>query len=250
MVGNALPPLFSFLVGQALQGTQSSDLVSPLAGVKKFKPPTPVPKTTPPDTAGASYPWERRFRFAIPSLRLKSGVRFELRNRRDGNTMAWEVAFIFGSSKSIHTLSLSNAQSDRLLSVLPQLTRSIVKKEMMEFSQFVRTSDVPHMQDVWSHRGPGGVRPFALLDQLDKLGRALIPVIAKHGATAQTGVLDAVKVEYGRRLSELAGVEKLKKNASLVFAGIVVGAYANAELRRHGSQVHIELRRSKATLRA
>lgn len=250
MVGNALPPLFSFLVGQALQGIHSSDLVSPLEGVKKFRPPTPMPRTTLPDTAGASYPWKRRFRFAIPSLRLKSGVRFELRNKRDGDTIAWEVAFIFGSSKSIHTLSLSNVQCDRLLSVLPQLTRSMVKKEMVKFAQFVRMSDVPHMQDVWSHRGPSGLRPFVLLDQLDQLGRAIIPVIAKHEAAAQSGVLDVVKIEYGHRLSELAGLEKLKKNASLIFAGIVIGAYTNAELRRHGAQIHIELRKSKATLRA
>ena len=245
MVGNALPPLFSFFLGQALRGTKSAALMSPSDGVKTFSPPTPVPKTTPPDTAGASYPWERTFRFAIPNLRLKSGVRFELRNVRDGEKMRWEVAFIFGSSKSIQTLSLSLSQCSQVINRLPSETRSIIKEEMTKFGRYVRLADIPHMQDVWSHRGPGGIRPFMFLDHLDQLGRDLIKVIAEHDAVAQHSITLAVKAQYKRGASDLVGVEKLKKNAPLILAGVIIGAHANAGLRLHGSQVHIEGRRIK-----
>jgi DNA (cytosine-5)-methyltransferase 1 len=250
MVGNAVPPLVSFFLGQALRGVQPGALIPPSEGVKAFLPPTPVPKTTPPDTAGANYPWERTFRFAIPSLRLKSGVRFELRNVRDNDNMNWEVAFVFGSSKSIQTLSLSTHQCSQILSCLPPETRSFVKGEMMKFGQYVRLADIPHMQDVWSHRGPGGIRPFMFLDQMDQLGRALIPIIAEHDGIAQLAVMQVVKSEYKRGIAELVGLEKLKRNAPLILAGIVIGAYANAGLGSHGSQVHIDARRKKRPKRA
>lgn len=250
MVGNAVPPLFSFLVGQALLGISSDALLSPKDGVKKFTPPTPVPKATPPDAPGATYPWTRTFRFAIPSLRLKSGVRFELRNKRNAETIAWEIAFVFGSSKSIHTLTLSSTQYDQLLAALPIVTRAVVRERTNNLARYIRFADVPHMQDVWSHRGPGGERPFSLLDELDRVGQQLIPIIAEHKIAAQAAIVDVVKCEYGHRTTELVGMEKLKRNAALIFAGIVIGSIANAELQRHGPQVCLDLRNRRRALRS
>src|SRR3546814_11871956 len=67
--------------------------------------PTPKPDVTRVDTAGAKYPENRTFRFAIPSLRLKSGVRFELANIGRSSEREWRVAFWFGTSKDIRRLT-------------------------------------------------------------------------------------------------------------------------------------------------
>src|SRR3546814_10909188 len=95
MVGNAIPPAFSYLVAQSFLSTPGP-LLPPItqvaAGVAS---PTPKPDVTRVDTAGAKYPENRTFRFAIPSLRLKSGVRFELANIGRSSEREWRVAFWF-----------------------------------------------------------------------------------------------------------------------------------------------------------
>src|SRR3546814_167710 len=73
MVGNAIPPAFSYLVAQSFLSTPGP-LLPPItqvaAGVAS---PTPKPDVTRVDTAGATYPENRTFRFAIPHLSFKRG---------------------------------------------------------------------------------------------------------------------------------------------------------------------------------
>src|SRR3546814_5341181 len=84
MIGNAVPPAFAYLMGHVLQDHPAGE-VQPLSEVAKaLVRPVPTPAETPPDRAGARYPTTRTFRFAIPSLQLKSGVRFEFRNDHSG----------------------------------------------------------------------------------------------------------------------------------------------------------------------
>src|SRR3546814_21192269 len=98
----------------------SSDLageVQPLSEVAKaLVRPVPTPAETPPDRAGARYPTTRTFRFAIPSLQLKSGVRFEFRNDHSGADVRWEVAFYLGTLKEILSLDLDPSLARRLTS--------------------------------------------------------------------------------------------------------------------------------------
>src|SRR6185437_48277 len=123
--------------------------------------------------------------------------------------MIWEIGFIFGSSKSIHTLDLSAEKCHLLLVSLPKNVSSVVKKRLGEFAEYLRHSDILHMQDVWSHRGPGGTRPFMMLDGIDKVGAELISVIAGHEDITKIAVADVIKAQYRRKTSELAGLAKL-----------------------------------------
>ena len=78
MVGNALPPLFAFYVAHAMKGTAITQLPSPAGGLKLVLPCTVRPPLTGIESPSFKYPAGRRFRFAIPALRMKSGMRFEL----------------------------------------------------------------------------------------------------------------------------------------------------------------------------
>jgi DNA (cytosine-5)-methyltransferase 1 len=94
MIGNAVPPSFAYLVGQALRGVAAKNLVPLTDAAKKLAAPTPTPAETPPDRAGLTYPANRTFRFAIPSLQLKSGVRFELRNDFVRSMARWRIPWL------------------------------------------------------------------------------------------------------------------------------------------------------------
>lgn len=249
MVGNAIPPLFAYYVAHALRGTPAEKVPSLTEGVDRFKPPADQPTETTPDRVGARYPWERTFRFAIPNLRLKSGVRCEFGNIRKTDAVGWQVTFIFGTPKSIHKLPLDAGLSDSILASLPDGVAPKIRKELKALSGFIRAADVDHMQDLWSHRGPGGIRPLMMLDEIDNAASRVIPLLSTSQAVAQRIITETLQKAFRRNAKKLAGVTKLAKNAPVIVAGMLIGSVANAEFMRHGTQVHPDLRRRAPKMR-
>jgi DNA (cytosine-5)-methyltransferase 1 len=185
-----------------------------------------------PGGAGAKFPRDRTFRFAIPSLRLKSGVRFELVNECEREITRWKVNFYFGTSKSIHNLSLDRAMYRRLLNGLPNLQCKKIGTSLSELSDFVRDADIVHMQRLWSHRGVGRTRPFMLLDKIDDVGASVVRLLKGHKLVSRSLVLKAVDAHYQGEIEDVAGLKKLDRNASLILAGLLVGCTANIELTK------------------
>jgi DNA (cytosine-5)-methyltransferase 1 len=230
MIGNAVPPAFSYLMGHVLQN-HPSDWVQPLAEVgKALVRPVPAPVETPPDRAGARYPTTRTFRFAIPSLQLKSGVRFELRNDHGGGDVKWEVAFYFGTSKEILSLILDRSLARRLTSAMSIELKEVVTAPLDDLTAFMSTVDVQNLQAVWSHHGPGGTRPFTLLDRLSEAGFSLIDATADHNAEAQRLIVSMLEHEYRNGLADIPGVPKLQRNAAMILAGLLIASRVNPVL--------------------
>lgn len=227
MIGNAVPPAFSYLMGQVLQGRAAPDVPALVAASTELNRPTPAPIDTPPDRAGGRFRPDRRFRFAIPSLQLKSGVRFELRNRFDGGMVAWEVAFYFGTSKEIKKLSLDHILASLLARRMPETMRQLVDPFQSEVRQFVVFADVANMQALWAHKGPGGTRAFMLLDKIDDVGGRLAQALRAEPGKAASLVTEAIKHEYGAGAAELPGLAKLIRNAPLILAGLLIGSTVN-----------------------
>lgn len=101
MIGNANPPAFTYLIGEAMKGTLKRDLRL-LSGIDVNALLTDyTDKMTRPDNSGKTYPLTRRFQFSIPELRFKSGTWFELSNANGLD--AWQIAFYFGDSKRIRS---------------------------------------------------------------------------------------------------------------------------------------------------
>jgi DNA (cytosine-5)-methyltransferase 1 len=233
MVGNAVPPLFSYYVAQALLGRAPEQVKEPTEYADFLKSPVPPAIDALPERPGSRYPYNRTFRFAIPSLRLMSGVRFELANAPYADSTTWEIAFYFGTSKSIQSLPLDNSLHDRLFQGLPDELSDKLDVELCRLGDFIRRADVANMQRLWSHRGLGLTRPFMLLDQLDESGARVTSILTGHELLAQTLVGRAIWARYGEEALTLPGLNKLARNAVQILSGLLVGARANASLLTH-----------------
>jgi len=233
MVGNAVPPAFTFLVAQAFLGTKPEVLPTLPDVAVDLASPSPPPMTTELDRPGATYPRKRKFRFAITTLRLKSGVRFELVNSFHADDVAWRVAFWFGTSKSIQTLTLDESMHQQVLGDLPLGLSRALDEPLARLTEFIRKADIANMQTLWGHHGLGGTRAFMLLDELAEVGDLVKTILADDEAVAKRAVAMAVEREYQEKLPDVPGVAKLVRNAPLILAGIIVGSLANVELTRH-----------------
>jgi DNA (cytosine-5)-methyltransferase 1 len=239
MIGNAVPPAFSYLMGHVLQGRRAADAPLLCHAARDLKRPKPIPRETPPDRAGARYPENRTFKFAVPSLQLKSGVRFELANDCTGKIVTWRMAFYFGTSKAIHSIPLSEETADCLdLAASPAL-KAAIDPCLERVRQFVKNADIANMQSVWTHRRPGGTRAFMLLDKLDEIGAAMTQAIAPHSGEASRLIEAIIQHYHGASGAALPGLAKLARNSATILAGLLIGSTVNPLLlaRVHSGNV-------------
>ena len=231
MIGNAVPPLFSFYVGHSFLRTPTDPLPEVSDVANKFVPPEPAPKVTVPDQPGRSYPIGRSFRFAIPSLRLKSGVRFELTNKGRDGEIEWSVKFFFGTSKSIQTLDLNADTAASVLNALNDEDLSLISVSLSDLKASLRVADIKNMQALWAHRGPGETRAFMLLDLLNEAGSNIRNALDKSDFEYSGQIATIITEQFGEISDDLPGIPKLIRNTDLILAGILVGATANAAIK-------------------
>ena len=249
MIGNAMPPLLSLYIGQAIRGIPATKAVSPETAISVFSPSTEIPPVTLPSKAtGVRFPEGRTFRFAIGSLHFKSGVRFELRNKFKSGAALWQVAFVFGSPKSIHEMVLKAELCTTVVQTLPIEVRASIEQSLSKCRTWIRRADVQRMQDVWSHRGPGLTRPFMVLDRLDECADELKGILASCAYAYEPALEKVIVAAFGRRAKSLVGLGKLRKHAQAVLAGVLVGATANVELESHGRARPAEKDRASRSL--
>jgi DNA (cytosine-5)-methyltransferase 1 len=232
MIGNAIPPTFTYLVACAAQSVNAADF-KPFTdvGLSLTLPPTSAPKTMP-NSEGRTYPTKRAFRAALPGLRFKSGMRFDLSNEFDHDEAGWRVRFFFGPSKDVRELDLDG-------SVMHDLRRELAGSGFSDFraqlvkaeAELARTSPQA-LQDSWAHRaaGPG---PYEVVDLLGGLASELIT------ALEQTIVHPGAAPDFVRAVAATAsgdgptpGIRKLERYALPILAGLIVGDWFNT-LRWH-----------------
>jgi DNA (cytosine-5)-methyltransferase 1 len=230
MIGNAVPPVFTYLLAHAMLGTALEDVPSIKDAAANLTTANQKPPLTPPDRSARKFKPDRTFRLAIPSLRLKSGVRFELANafasdaERASGTVSWVVRFIHGTSKDIRQLPLNGELLDRILRTPLGGTSSIVWAEIAQMTDEIGQFDLARMQQVWTRSGPGLTRPFMLLDLLDTFGSRLARTFADERQIAEELVSRFVFDDSP------PGMRKLLGAAPVVAAGLIVGSCANAIL--------------------
>jgi len=230
MIGNAVPPAFSYLMGHVLNDCDVDGVPDLKVASQNLTRPKPKPKDTPPDRVGAHYPAKRSFRFAIPSLQLKSGVRFELRNDTSTKAIDWRIDFYFGTSKEIKGLRLDANLNQQLTTAMTEELAEAVSLQMDQARAFVVSADIANMQTVWTHKGPGGTRPFMLLDFLDEVGSQLIENVVPHEDETKLLIDLALTAQYPETIEKIPGVAKLHRNSSLIFSGLLLGSLLNPVL--------------------
>lgn len=225
MIGNAVPPLITFYIAQAMLETRPDEVLTPREAIKSFVPPTQEPKFTLPDKPGSVYPPGRRFRLAIPGLRFKSGVRFELSNGSTPGEISWAVSFYFGDSKNIQRIELNDdllSEIEKLPGMVHACKQIAIVSEAIKHSLF-RTSS-SELQGIWTHASKKGTHPFAIVDQLGMLASDLESCLNDQAVDAS-----AVLLEVFREWD--TGINKILRHAMSVLAGLIVGSAANAVLQ-------------------
>lgn len=232
MIGNAIPPTFTYLVACAAQGVEQSDF-KPLseAGLGLTLPAKLAPKTQP-DSEGRTYPAKRAFRAALPGLRFKSGMRFDLSNQVDSGDAEWRVRFFFGPSKDVREVDLDG-------SVLHDLRRDLAGPEFSEFRARLAKAEAElsntspqALQDKWTHRATG-LGPYEVVDLLGDLAAYLLTLLERALAhpDAAAGFVRAVAATAPGP-GPTPGVRKLERYALPILAGLIVGEWFNT-LRWH-----------------
>jgi DNA (cytosine-5)-methyltransferase 1 len=227
MVGNAVPPLFAYYIGHAMLGTKAESLGSPMFSDSQFDL-VHAAIDCQPNRRTLRYRPNRSFHFALPSLHMKSGVRFELSNGARDGPLDWHVRFVFGTSKRIQHLRPDGKLKDDVLSNLPELQIEQIECRLDQLAVLLCQMDVQHLQSVWSHHGPGATRPFMLLDTIDQAAAELQQILQQVEGETRV-ILTSILASNGGYVGRAS---KLMRNAPKVIAGILTGGLANAIIHR------------------
>lgn len=224
MVGNAVPPLFAYFVAHAMRGTPEHELTKPIVQLGDFSD-VELSAECRPDRRGVRYRTDRSFQFAVPSLRLGSGIRLELNNNSRSGQIDWHTKFVFGTSKSIQSIQPGNDDAKHILTLLD--AEGVQLGSILDdFANELRRLDFAYLQAVWSHRGPGATRPFMLLDMLDDHSKTLLGALAPH-KEACIAALKAIANELDNSVAHHLNSKKLSQNATVVIAAFLIGSTAN-----------------------
>ena len=232
MIGNAIPPNFTYLLALVAKGESPSKWSGFEAVGKSLSRPEKLSKKTEPDKEGRTYPNRRKFRAALPHLRFKSGMRFDLSNSFDGEVCSWTVNFYYGNSKKIgsHTPNKqSNISLQRVRgvkAVIGELDSSFSKLEKK-----LSSSEPRKLQDVWAHKDKG-LGPFEVVDLLGHLVSATYIGIGNILEDAESAELVFSLLSQTNPEPEIIGSKKIRTNAAWILCGMIVGEWFN-ELTWH-----------------
>jgi DNA (cytosine-5)-methyltransferase 1 len=232
MIGNAIPPLLTFYIAQAMLGTVPADLLLPEDGIRRFKRTEERPPVVLPDLPRGSYPTTRQFRAAIPNLRFKSGVRFELVNEFDlQGEVSWRIRFHYGSSKDMRELPLLPrllVTCKRFIGAAPWRRIQIALDDLIRTAEMNSPSE---LQAAWSRRS-GGLTPYAIVDAAGQAAAAIAPIIAIADTAQVESLVANVFSDYEENDPATAHSHegygrKLRINAAAIMTGLIVGAVLN-----------------------
>jgi DNA (cytosine-5)-methyltransferase 1 len=229
MVGNAIPPTFTHLVALAALGVTRESMCGFTAAAPELRLPPEKAPVTVPDTEGRTYPAKRGFRAALPGLRFKSGMRFDLSNEPDTDGTAWRVRFFFGPSKDVREVELDGSTWAELRRELGTLDFAAFRARLVKAEQELSSSSPQALQDRWTHRGTG-LAPYDVVDLLGALSADLVELLERQVG----GDLRAVQA-FVRQRAETApgegrtpGLKKVEQYALPVLAGLIVGDWFNS----------------------
>ncbi|UWR25787.1 DNA (cytosine-5-)-methyltransferase [Sulfitobacter sp. S223] len=225
MIGNAIPPTFSYILASCALGRTSDDFIPPREAGIDLSPPVKSALVTKVDTAGKTYPEKRRFRAAIPHLRFKSGMRFEFANDVSDGDTTWSMRFYSGNSKDIRTHHLDESLSSRI-----QKCSELEGIDVQETSsrksleKLISSVDGVGLQEIWTRRSKGE-SPYRWVDLLGEIASEVHDdlVAALPEEDAERIVIKLV----GQRESngKFANEAKLKRYAHRIISGAIVGVW-------------------------
>jgi len=228
-IGNAIPPLLTYLIGRAFAGTPA-EIVHSMQLDYEHDLPEILPKRVKRRVAAVRHRPDRRFRSAIPSLRFGSGVRFELANRFASNDVLWEVLFYFGGSKNYRCIKPDSSLCEKLLSALDENTHKEFVGERERFELALGRSRPSKVQNSWNHTNITSVGPYEVSDVLGKTAMRLSSRLLKADQRAAEVTESAIAAALNGDSDSLVfpPSKKNKRIFGQVFLGMIIGAWFNS----------------------
>jgi DNA (cytosine-5)-methyltransferase 1 len=225
MIGNAVPPVFTYYMANAFKKTGIDDLIVHDEIDFRFKGASENAPITPIDTDGKSYPENRSFRFAVPNLRFKSGTRFELSNH--AGKQPWNIDFYYGDSKRIKSLPLDNRIYQQTHNKLTQHHSHCIQ-QIEKYLYSAPLIDSRVLQETWSKRGQT-THPFQVLDELGAIASEIISVLKSLDKKILDDILSQIFTQNSSDKA-IVGKQKLLKYSVEVVAGLLLGSYVNSKM--------------------
>lgn len=227
LIGNAIPPTFSYILASYVLGKTGDNFIPHVVAGANLVLPTKSAPITNVDSAGTTYPANRRFRAAIPNLRFKSGMRFEFANDVSDAGTTWSICFYSGNSKDIRVHLLDEhlgSQLKRFSEIECVAVKATPSYKKLE--ELMDTVDGVHLQEIWTRRSKGQ-SPYLWVDLLGEIANQVHDdlVAALHIDDAARIVLELLgqREENGKFANEA----KLKRNAHWIISGAIVGSWFN-----------------------
>ena len=227
MIGNAIPPTFSYILASFASGQKAANFTPPLEAGLALQLPSSPAKITSADTAGRSYPLKRRFRAAVPGLRFKSGMRFEFANDVTEPHTTWSIRFYTGNSKTILQHQLKDSIDDKLLRFgVSSSIWSVGQREKLSLERLVEAIDGDELQAIWTRRSVGE-SPFNWVDRIGHIAEEVQVELSDQIDHVQAEELVIELFGLPSAKGKPANETKLKKYAIPIIAGAIVGTWFN-----------------------
>lgn len=230
MIGNAIPPTFTYLLATVAQGGDAAGFTGFGAAGSSLRLPAQKGPVTTPDGEGRTYPAKRGFRAALPGFRFKSGMRFDLSNEVTDTHAKWAVRFFFGPSKDIRQIELDGRVTDdlRLNSSFRDLIGGM-GKDLRQVAQYLASTSPDGLQRAWTRKA-GGPGPFQVTDMLaaiaEQLHSRLIAELDADGVEEVRSYIVMVAGD-GNAPTKAVNHAKLRRYAVRILAGLIVGEWFN-----------------------
>ena len=216
MIGNAIPPKFTYFIAAAMREIRPEKLVLPKN--KSISLQKSMPPKTFPDSQSKKYPANRSFKFALPNFNFKSGTRFEL-NNSEGKFRCY---FYYGDSKRIRELSLDKQLIKKLNRFILKIDENILNKLIEELKLIVRY-DQDELQSAWSVKPSIGKHPFEVLDLLNSTGNSIEDLTAD---IEEEKLFELIPVIFNEK--DDVGLKKITHNFRKIFCCMYTCAYFNS----------------------
>lgn len=227
MIGNAVPPLLSFYIAQAMLGIKHESVIRPSDGIRNADRAVNKPAVTLPDTHGERHAQDRRFRAAIPHLRFKSGMRFELSNSfNDQGEVSWRLRFFLGDSKNIAEIDLG-ASCFKEISV-PE-TDALLREARRLSAVYLKTHknlNARQLQRAWNKAVKSKFTPFDFVDSVGKLVATLLKYVPRD-----TQVSESIVARLLERKKIKVSSKKASKYAGSILVGLALCCLINSHLK-------------------
>jgi DNA (cytosine-5)-methyltransferase 1 len=218
MVGNAIPPLLAYAVVAAISGEHRSLE----ADTESYIHVAEASEDVVPDPPGRSFRARRSFAAAIPGLRFKSGMRFQLANEFDGDIPVYRTSFHFGNSKNPYVLVPGQFTLDWLTERVPLMSE--MRTEVEDVLR-LRVPSSSELQRGWT--GRAACDPFHTVDLLGELAEAVVSRLGGSPVSELEVDSFVIEVAKSRGSGPQPGRRKLRDHGPALIAGLYVCSLFN-----------------------